>query len=769
VKELKTQPLQRQFRLWTTLLVIVPSLLIMMMYTIEQIKVTKQKNLEMISQRVEFQKQLIEYWVSERANFVRKLSNLEAFQTLDEQEMKSTLDVMQRYSKGFDSLSYIDKDGYFKLSTLSKGIKFPSTVGQPYFQAAVAGEEYISDVVIGRNSGLPIINFSSPIYDKEGSFQGLILGSVRTTTVETLLRDNWIGETGEMLLVNHEGTMLIEPRYNNVLVEKGLIEVNSKLKAKLPAEALRNTQRSEKGTGTWEDYLGKRVIGAYQRIPERNWIVIGSISEAEFLAPIYTQIGIMIGGTILLVILILPLATYFMNSIKNPIEWLIEQSNLIAAENYESVGRDRTLKKIPRELNILCETFVNMSHKIENTIGLLKVNEVKLESKMVEIQNVNLMMEQEIIERQNAQMALQQLNARLEEEVDFRTYQLQQSEQQYRKLVENSPDIICQFNSNCSCIYVNPTFSASTGIPFSQAVSKDWKEFGEPAEVCSQLVPHLEEVFRTACAKEFESKGWQWSESRDYSIRLVPECNQEGLVETILCIARDITDKKQLEKKITHLDRLNIVGEMAAAIGHEVRNPMTTVRGYLQVFQRKVDFTKYSEQLVTMIDEMDRANTIITEFLSLAKNKTVKKENGNFNKVLLTLLPLLQADAFCRGHEINVVYGDIPDSKFDEKEIRQLILNLVRNGFEAMENKGEVIVRSYLYDDSIVLEVQDKGKGIPEEVMDKIGIPFVTTKDGGTGLGLSVCYRIVDRHEGKIDITTGGDGTTVTIKFPYGS
>ena len=764
---MKTQPLQRQFRLWTALLVIVPSLLIMTMYTVGQIKTAKQKSLELISQRVEFQNRLIEYWVAERASDVRKLSQLEAFQILDEQQMKSTLNVMQQYSKDFDSLSYIDNNGVFKISTLSRGIQFPSTIGQPYFQAAVAGKEYISDVVIGRNSGLPIINFSSPIYGKGGVYHGLILGSVRTTTIEALLRDNWMGETGEILLVNREGMMIAEPRYVNILIEKGMIDSTSRMKVKLSNEALMNTQKGESGSATWKDYLGNKVIGAYQHMPERGWTLIGSISEEEVLAPIYTQLEIMGGGTLFLVILILPVATRLTNQIKSPIEWLIRQSNLVAAEDYKSVGRAKPLKNIPRELGILCETFVNMSYKIENTIGLLKENEVKVESKMVEIQDVNVMMEKEIMERQNAQVALQQLNARLEEEVNCRTYQLQQSEHQYRKLVENSPDIICQFDPNYSCVYVNPAFTAATGISFSQAISKTWKEMGAPEEVYSQWVQRLENIFRTGCAEEVESKGWQWSDPRYYSIRLVPECNQDGMVETVLCIARDITGKRQLEKKMAHLDRLNIVGEMAVAIGHEVRNPMTTVRGYLQVFQRKADFTRYGEQLVTMIEEMDRANNIITEFLSLAKNKAVKRNHGNLNKVILALLPLLQADAFCRGHEINVECGDIPDSDFDEKEIRQLLLNLVRNGFEAMENKGKIILRSYLCDDSIILEVQDTGKGIPEEVLDKIGIPFVTTKDSGTGLGLSICYRIVDRHGGKIDISTDEDGTTFIIKFPH--
>lgn len=216
---------------------------------------------------------------------------------------------------------------------------------------------------------------------------------------------------------------------------------------------------------------------------------------------------------------------------------------------------------------------------------------------------------------------------------------------------------------------------------------------------------------------------------------------------------------------MAHLERLNTVGEMAAVIGHEVRNPMTTVRGYLQMFQKKVEFREHQEQLDLMIDELDRANTIITEFLSLAKNKAVKMKRGNLNKVILTLLPLLQADAVYWGHEINLEAGVIPDSDFDEKEIRQLILNLVRNSFEAMEDKGEVIVRTYLDSGCITLEVQDAGKGISTEMIGKLGIPFMTTKEGGTGLGLSVCYRIVDRHGAKIDVNTGAHGTTFIIKF----
>lgn len=190
---MKVQTLGRQIRVLTILLVLIPSLLVMVIYTISQIKIAKQKNLEQISQRVYSQERLIDYWIAERLTDVRKLSQLDDFRRLNHQQMNDTLQIIQQGSKNFDSLSYVDKDGSFKLSTLSTGIKHTSASQKPYFKASLAGKEYISDVIIGRNSNLPIINFSSPIFDYDGNFQGLVLGSVRTTTLEILLHDNSFG------------------------------------------------------------------------------------------------------------------------------------------------------------------------------------------------------------------------------------------------------------------------------------------------------------------------------------------------------------------------------------------------------------------------------------------------------------------------------------------------------------------------------------------------------------------------------------------------
>lgn len=423
---MRPRTLQGKFRLWTVLLVVLPSILISTIYSVGQIVVAKQEKLEQISQRVDFQRRLIEYWVEERSNDVHNLSRMEAFRNLDERQMRSTLAVMQQSNKDFDSLSFIDKQGMFKMSTLNSGVRFPVAINQPYYQAAKAGKTYISDIVIGRNSGLPIINFSSPIYDGEGMFLGLILGSVQTKQLEKLLRDNWIGQTGEIILVNRDALLIAEPRYTNTTLETELVETTSKKRTRLSADFLANIHLGETGSDSWTDDKGNKVMGAYQYIPERSWTLIGSISENEIITPIYTQLKIMVGGMLVLVLLILPLATMITNQIKRPVECLIEQSNLVAEGNYEKIDLVGCLRDMPYELSKLLETFLNMSQRVENTVGLLKENESNLENKVIEIQNINRKLIEEVAERQSAQEALQELNADLEGKVLYRTSQLQE-------------------------------------------------------------------------------------------------------------------------------------------------------------------------------------------------------------------------------------------------------------------------------------------------------------------------------------------------------
>lgn len=227
----------------------------------------------------------------------------------------------------------------------------------------------------------------------------------------------------------------------------------------------------------------------------------------------------------------------------------------------------------------------------------------------------------------------------------------------------------------------------------------------------------------------------------------------------------DITEKRKFEKEILRLDQLYLIGQMAAGIGHEVRNPMTTVRGYLQMLRNKPSFQSYTSQLDLMIEELDYANQIIKEFLSLAKDKTVHKEMLNLNQIIHVMMPLLYADAIRENKTVEATFGDIPLLLLDEKETRQLLLNLVRNGLEAMDSWGVLRIQTFRENNNVVLVIQDNGKGIAEDVIGKLGTPFFTSKPQGTGLGLAVCYSIAARHQAKITIQSDSSGTTVFTRF----
>ncbi|WP_092330691.1 PAS domain S-box protein [Desulfosporosinus hippei] len=234
----------------------------------------------------------------------------------------------------------------------------------------------------------------------------------------------------------------------------------------------------------------------------------------------------------------------------------------------------------------------------------------------------------------------------------------------------------------------------------------------------------------------------------------------------LTCYFRDITSRKMAQDEMARLDRLNLVGQLAAGIGHEIRNPLTTIRGYLQLIGIKPDYAILKPTFDLMISEVDRANSIITEFLSLAQTKKSELKQQNLNDILDQLYPLLEADAFSQNKQIRFTLGEIFDLELNAKEITQLILNLTRNGLEAMAERGCLTIESYLQDDKVVLAIEDEGCGIPPENNQKLGTPFFTTKDTGTGLGLATCYKIVEAHGAKICVNSSSRGTTFYIYFP---
>jgi signal transduction histidine kinase len=236
-------------------------------------------------------------------------------------------------------------------------------------------------------------------------------------------------------------------------------------------------------------------------------------------------------------------------------------------------------------------------------------------------------------------------------------------------------------------------------------------------------------------------------------------------------ISHDITEVTRLKDEITRVERLSLVGQMAASITHEIRNPMAVIRGFIQLMRERSPNHQHEYYRIIM-EELDRANSIINDFLSLAQNRVVEMEYRSLHDILNDLSPLLWADANMRGQSIELdLCEQMPAIEMNEKEMKQMILNLARNGMEAMTDKGQLTLRTRVTaENRIELHVSDTGTGIAADKLSKLFEPFFTTKSRGTGLGLPLCLSIVERHNGKIEVqSVEGSGTTFIVSFVIGN
>lgn len=342
---------------------------------------------------------------------------------------------------------------------------------------------------------------------------------------------------------------------------------------------------------------------------------------------------------------------------------------------------------------------------------------------------------------------------------------LRLSQERFQKIFMASPSLMAiRSLKDGRYIDVNESWLKHTGYDYEEIIDKQRDflqlDLRRKSDVCSIKCLELQKNIRNERIRYLTKRG----QVRDGFLSTeVAEIQGE---QCIISVITDITEREQLEKEFARLDRLNLIGEMAAGIAHEVRNPMTTVSGFLQIAKSN-DFIHIQEYIDLMLSELNRANDIIKEFLTLAKNKTSNHTLQDINEIIEALFPLIQAEALLCDKNVVLQLSDCIHLSLDEKEIRQLILNIALNGLEAMPSGGKLIIKTYTVEDEVVLEIQDQGDGIDQEILEKIGTPFFTTKEEGTGMGLAVCYSVAARHNATIDINTSPQGTTFFIRFKH--
>jgi PAS domain S-box-containing protein len=249
---------------------------------------------------------------------------------------------------------------------------------------------------------------------------------------------------------------------------------------------------------------------------------------------------------------------------------------------------------------------------------------------------------------------------------------------------------------------------------------------------------------------------------------IVPFLNDNGRPYQYLAIRSDITERKQSEELLHRQDKLAAVGQLAAGVAHEIRNPLTSMKGYAEFLQLDEEDPQRREFIDIILDEIDRVNNIVEEFMVLAKPKVVELEERNIIPILKNILSLLEFEARKRNVMLHLdADKDIVQIECDENRLKQVFLNFIKNGIEAMPSGGDLFVRAEVIDNNIEISIQDTGVGIPPETLKKIGEPFYTTKKNGNGLGLMVSFKIIESHNGKVYIESEQNkGTTFKILLP---
>jgi signal transduction histidine kinase len=389
-----------------------------------------------------------------------------------------------------------------------------------------------------------------------------------------------------------------------------------------------------------------------------------------------------------------------------------------------------------------------------NVLGIIAI--ANLEKKEQSFTESQIRLSQSIVDATASTLSSLLYMNELENMIEERTKQLEEVIENKNNVIESISEGFISFSKEWRITYINKQHFLHSEILAKDLLGKNiWTAF--PKVVGTASYKELNKVMTERIPVHFEfnsTLNGSW-----YEIVAYPDG------DGICALIKDITEKKKYEKELKRLSGLQLIGQMAAGISHEIRNPMTTVRGFLQLLKEANNFEKYKQYIGIMIEELDRANSIITEFLSMSNTRTSDLQELSLNSILYDIAPLIEIDAFNQNKYVKIDTQTIPKLLLNRNEIRQLIINLYRNGLEAMEEGKTLTIRTYKENGCVILAFVDQGEGIKPEVLEKLGTPFFTTKEKGTGLGLGVSYAIAARHHAKIEVQTSVEGSTFFVNF----
>jgi PAS domain S-box-containing protein len=347
-------------------------------------------------------------------------------------------------------------------------------------------------------------------------------------------------------------------------------------------------------------------------------------------------------------------------------------------------------------------------------------------------------------------------NARLFEQVMM-------AEQQLENIFESMSDMVYFNNRDYVIQSVNRAVSNRIGLPASEIVGKKCYEvfhgMNEPYSKC----PHHKTVMtKKAYIEELEDPHLGGTFLTSSS----PIFDLTGEFIGSVHVVRDITELKNLQEKLVLSEKMAALGEVAAKVAHEIRNPLVSVGGFAKRLEKKLE-GNLKEYAGIIVKEVERLEGILREILGFVKEVRLARENIDLNSLVDDVIILMESEIIERGISLFRDFGPPTEVFIDPNRVKEALLNIISNAVQSLAGQGAVYVRTYTDEGYAVVEIEDTGRGIPEKDIPFVFNPFYTTKASGTGLGLAITHRIVQEHNGKIDLETAVDkGSKFRVYIP---
>ncbi|AOH54059.1 hypothetical protein ABE28_006820 [Peribacillus muralis] len=359
---------------------------------------------------------------------------------------------------------------------------------------------------------------------------------------------------------------------------------------------------------------------------------------------------------------------------------------------------------------------------------------------------------------------------------------LQDSEGRYRifskyskELINSFNEVIFQTDHKGKWLYLNPAWKSMSGATVNESLGLHFSKYVDNASYQDVLKSFAESFhegnryFRVDIKLRDAKKGSSWVEA---FVKLIYD--EAGKFIGTAGILSEINERKHAEEKLVSLNehlaitssKLSTAAQLAAGIAHEVRNPMTAILGFVKLIRD--GGSDKQEYYDIIFSEINRIEQVLNELLLLSKPSGAVFLEKDLTKSCDHVVTLLETNAVLNNIQIHKNYDAEPIFMYyDENQIKQVLINIIKNSIESMPDGGNIYLSIYEKNGEAYVSILDEGEGIPENSLQKVGEPFFTTKSSGTGLGLSVCFKIIEKHGGKVFITSElKKGTKIVCVFP---